>query len=158
MRFEEVERVLADVAPNISFSTTYVEDMDEVWDGDGPDPAEEGYTAYVAEVRAATIAKGKMIEGEAYLGGHYRRAGEEDPFIGGYYFQMAGDALSELQSELRRLGHREPGLVRQIKDAKDALRRAAEAFHAEVDRERARRRHHGRKQAWNPRRRKGEES
>jgi len=92
---------LKKVAPNIAFSVAYTEDPNYRWDGDGPDPAEEGYVAYDVDVYARAIEDGEIVEGQASMGGTYEIPGEFDPDIGGYLPQMLAEAIDELKSEVR---------------------------------------------------------
>lgn len=97
---KEVEKTLRKIAPKISFETTWEADPYFVWDGDGPDPKEEGYYAYDVGVRVTAIVDDVEIDGAAYLGGSYSKPREHDPEIHGYYWQMANDALRDLIGNL----------------------------------------------------------
>lgn len=108
-----IER-LGQVAPSISFSVDWEPDHSFRWDGDGPDPAEEGFVAYDVTFTAATIARGKLVEGHTYLGGSYSKPGEHDPDVHGYLDQKLDEALDELRQEV--------GPLPDIKRAKDYLK------------------------------------
>lgn len=115
---EKIFHELKRIAPSIVFSVSRTEDEDSKWDGDGPDPAEEGFVAYNVEVTAMAIVKGEEIEGVTYLGGSYDKPGEQDPDIHGYLPQMLDDALDDMVGTLSGL------LLRQAKAAKKYLRDA----------------------------------
>jgi len=69
------------------------------WDGDGPDPQDEGFSSYTVIVRAYRIAKGELETGAATLGGCYSKdAGKDDPEISGYLDQLIEDSLKDLNS------------------------------------------------------------
>lgn len=90
---------LKKVAPNIAITTEWEEDPHFVWDGDGPDPAEDGFIAHNVDVFARAIVGGETVEGRASLGGTYARSGEQDPDVSGYFAQMVAEALDELADE-----------------------------------------------------------
>jgi len=91
-----IKKSLNRVAPNIAFALEYTEDPNFVWDGDGPDPSEEGFVAYNIKACAMTVGKGEFMEGCNYLGGCYEKPGHFDPDIGGYLPQVLEAAVSEL--------------------------------------------------------------
>lgn len=97
-------RNLALVAPSISFEVNRTEDPYFVWDGDGPDPREEGYIPYDYDVYARAIIGGKLFEGRQSLGGSYGSPDDEDGDrdIHGYLPQMIDEALDELSEEVGR--------------------------------------------------------
>lgn len=70
------------------------------WDGDGPDPTEDGFIAYDVDVRATTIYDGEFIMGSTSLGGSYYRY--EDPIgdVHGYLDQMIDEAIKEMDRKL----------------------------------------------------------
>jgi hypothetical protein len=96
---------LKTVAPNIHFSVEYTLDPNYVWDGDGPDPADEGYAPFDVDVVARAIEGGKLLEGTASLGGVYETLGKynlpenPDKDIFGYLIQMLEEAVEELDKE-----------------------------------------------------------
>ena len=92
---------LKKVAPNIAFSVERTSDPNFVWDGDGPDPAEEGYVAYDVDVYARAIVDGEVVEGQDSLGGVYDLPDELDPDVNGYLPQMLEEATVELMGRLR---------------------------------------------------------
>jgi hypothetical protein len=109
---------LKKIAPDISFKTTWTPDPNFRWDGDGPDPAEEGYQAYDVDVFARAIVNGEIVEGRNSLGGSYSTPGEHDPDIHGYLPQMLEEATAELQSQVRG------DLAKQAKAARQYLTQA----------------------------------
>jgi hypothetical protein len=92
----EVFSKLGQLAPSISFDVEWDEDPYFPWDGDGPDPADEGMVAHDVIVYARAIVAGRMIEGERSLGGVYELPGKRDPEIHGYLYQMLEEAVEEL--------------------------------------------------------------
>lgn len=105
---------LGQVAPSIAFSVRWEEDPNFRWDGDGLDPAEEGFIAYDVDVAARAIVNGKLEEGEAHLGGSYSKPGEHDPDIHGYLNDLLQEALDRLKDEV--------GALPDIKRARDYLK------------------------------------
>lgn len=104
---------LVNLAPSIVFSATKTEDHSYVWDGDGPDPIEQGFSPYTVCVSAETIWRGVRVSGSAYLGGCYYADDEEVGDVNGYLNSMLEEAATNL---LRRLA-KEPGtqnLVAQL--------------------------------------------
>lgn len=92
----KIKKALKKVAPSISFSVFYTIDHNFRWDGDGPDPVDEGFDAYDVDVYARTVVDGDILEGRASLGGTYEKPGTKDPDIGGYLPQMLEEAVDEL--------------------------------------------------------------
>jgi hypothetical protein len=117
---------LAKAAPHIAFSVSYVEDPNFVWDGDGPDPKEDGYAPYDVTVTVHTIINGVKFEGDNYLGGTYEKWGSQgpedpEPDIGGYLPQMIEEALDDLKDRATRtLGKLPAWLTKEIRAAKKA--------------------------------------
>lgn len=95
-------RKLAVERPDVAFRVE--RDLDEtfVWDGDGPDPVEDGYYPYDVTVTAFTIRNGEVIEGTSTLGGSYYGYDEEIGEVHGYLPQMVDEALAELDKELAK--------------------------------------------------------
>jgi hypothetical protein len=93
---EQVWQTLRRLAPSVVFSIHREIDRDFAWDGDGPDPEEEGYKPYNIEVKTAIIAEGRLIEHSEYLGGSYDKPGDFDPDVHGYLPQMLLEALNGL--------------------------------------------------------------
>src|SRR5262245_24213466 len=91
---------LKKLCPNISFKTTWTPDPSFRWDGDGPDPVEEGYQAYDVDVYATVIVRGDTTEGRQSLGGSYSQPGHHDPDIHGYLPQMLEEALNDLRTQV----------------------------------------------------------
>lgn len=94
---EEERRDKTPKKPNHAFTVDWEEDPFDIWDGDGPDPEESGYTAYNVTVTATAIHDGKLVTGKAYLGGCYSKdGGKDDPEVGGYLPQLKEEALAAL--------------------------------------------------------------
>src|SRR3990167_1328629 len=118
---------LKKIAPNISFKVSRSPDHNFRWDGDGPDPAEDGYVAYDVDVYARTIIDGEVVEGRQSLGGSYDKPGEFDSDIHGYLPQMLEEAATELAGELK--GDAAP-LLRQLAEAKKYLKQVLSSRYA----------------------------
>ena len=100
---ETKAKLLADLResrPDVAVSVSWDVDSYFHWDGDGPDPAEEGYLPHDVTVTATAIRDGKLAEGHSYLGGSYSEPGEYCPEIHGYFPQMLEEALQELGEAL----------------------------------------------------------
>lgn len=100
MTAEQIFSRLKELAPLVAFTVTHAPDHYFSWDGDGPDPRDEGYDPHDVTVSAATIHAGTVATGENYLGGHYIKPGEPDPEISGYLPQMLDEAADELTAAL----------------------------------------------------------
>ena len=100
----ELQKQLATIAPSISISTAWEHDPDlrDIREGcDGfDDENPEDWQAWQSRITAKTIIQGEEIEGNAYLGETWERAGdnphESNPTISGYENQMTLEALHEL--------------------------------------------------------------
>lgn len=133
---------LKKVAPSIAVKTTWTPDNYFSWDGDGPDPTEEGYQAYDVDVWAKAIVDGEIVEGQGSIGGSYSKPGEHDPDVHGYFLDLLQKALADLYEQTQS-----GELDRQINEAKDLIERAARIRYDE-------RHNPTKKQDWSPRRRK----
>lgn len=91
---------LAKIAPHVAIDVSWKEDPYFRWDGEGPDPAEEGYVAYDVDVTAKAIIDGREVTGQDSLGGVYEKPGNQDQDIHGYFTGMVDRALSELYKEI----------------------------------------------------------
>ncbi len=89
---------LAIARPDIAIVVTRTRDENFQWDGDGPDPAEDGFDAYDVDVKAFSIRNGQLLEGSASLGGSYFREDEPTAEIHGYLPQMVEEAVEELDA------------------------------------------------------------
>jgi len=100
LNHNEIIIQLARVAPAIHIATAWEEDPNFIWDGDGPDPAADGYYPHDVTVTAMKIEQGERLETVAYLSGSYSEfGGAHCPDIHGYFPQMVEEALSELGEE-----------------------------------------------------------
>jgi len=91
-----IERIREE-RPDIAISVIWEHDPYFVWDGDMEDPEKDGYLPHNVTVTASKIVNGKLIEGNAYLGGCYSKDnGKDDPEIGGYLPQMIQEAIEEV--------------------------------------------------------------
>jgi hypothetical protein len=96
---------LKEIAPNVAFSISREYDPDFQWDGDGPDPQDEGYEPQNVTVTANAIVNGELIEGNAYLGGSYDLPDAPCPNVHGYLPQMIEEALTDLEAALDARGN-----------------------------------------------------
>lgn len=103
---QQIARMLKRLAPSIACTLVYERDPYYTWDGDGPDPSDEGYEPFTVTVVVKTIEGGEEISGLDDLGGNYEkvdsrgRVSHPDEDIGGYLPQMLDKALEELLEEL----------------------------------------------------------
>lgn len=111
-----IKRKLAELAPEIEFTSTRERDPFCKWDGNIP--LAKGYHAYYVTVRARAIHKGEMCEAEAYIGGSYYRDTEPLGEVHGYLPQMLEEAVDELS---RKVGSN-PSLCGQALRARDWLK------------------------------------
>ena len=98
---ERILRRLKEIAPQILFKVRRTVDPGFVWDGEDPDPREEGYQVYDVDVIARAIVNGEEIEGNASMGGHYDMPGDFDPDVAGYLPQMLEEAVGELTEQVK---------------------------------------------------------
>lgn len=129
---------LRKIAPNLSFSTKWTEDPSFVWDGDGPDPAEQGMVAYDVDVFARAIIDGIMAEGRESLGGCYDEPHKRDPDIHGYLPQMLEEATQELSKSVS--GPLQRQCAAAIKYLKGVMRQNYEAERRAYSKTQSRRR------------------
>jgi len=123
MKKTELQKALANIAPSICIRTIWEHDQDcrdirkDVCDLEDEDP--EDWQAWQSNVKAVAIVNGEEIEGNAYLGGTWEKAGdvpeESNPEISGYENQMTVEALEELLTIFSPAVHR--SLAVQIEDA-----------------------------------------
>lgn len=106
--------LLRKIAPNIVFSVLWTPDDDFEWNGDGPDPAENGLYAYDVDFSAKTIVDGNFVTGRSSLGGCYSKPGEFDPDVHGYLVQNLLEASEELAVELNKTHHVDPKINDQL--------------------------------------------
>lgn len=133
--FRELKRI----APDIAFAVDWEEDHHFKWDGDGPDPREEGYRFYDVRVSAKTIIHGEEYEGKEYLGGVDGKPDEQDPDVHGYLPQMLLEAVASMMGDL-------PDTMSQALEAKKYMERVLHTRYANQNRKPKK------KQTWNPRR------
>ena len=97
-----VEKLRAD-RPEVAVSVTWEQDLSFAWDGDGPDPVEDGFVAHDVTVTVTSVRDGELVEGHSHLGGSYSEfGGPHCPDIHGYFPQMLEEAIEELDAELGR--------------------------------------------------------
>lgn len=78
------------------FSVSRTVDENYRWDGDGPDPVEEGFDPCDVDVSAKCIIGGQEIEANTYLGGSYFKQDEPCDDVHGYLPQMLEESTEEL--------------------------------------------------------------
>lgn len=100
MKANQLLKGLAKVAPTVGITVNRTVDRHYEWDGDGPDPIEEGYLPYDIVVVATMIVDGKTLHGQDSLGGNYEKPGRHDPEVSGYFHQMLVAALEDLRLNL----------------------------------------------------------
>jgi hypothetical protein len=91
---------LAALAPSIAFSVSRAADHYHSWDGDGPDPRDEGFDPCNVTVTARAIVRGQILEESAHLGGSYFRHDEPTGDVHGYLLQMLEEAAAGLLPNL----------------------------------------------------------
>lgn len=89
-------KTLKDLAPTVAISVTREHDPDGKWDGEAPDPTDQGYVPCVVVVRVFTIVNGEIAEGTSYLGNSYYKPEEDTGMAHGYLPQMIEEAITEL--------------------------------------------------------------
>lgn len=134
MTATEIYARLKTLAPSVVFSAKAEVDYNFRWDGDGPDPVDEGYDAHDVEVTATAVTEGTLQTGTAYMCGHYRKDDEPLDDLGGYLPQMLEEAAMELvtltppDSHLRReLTNALSFLKQEMQDRYDAQRAEIES-------------------------------
>jgi hypothetical protein len=70
-----------------------------VFDGDGPDPRDEGFIPYDITVEAITIVDGELWQESVFLGGSYMKPEDFDIDIHGYLPQMLQEAARNLSEK-----------------------------------------------------------
>lgn len=92
-------------APEVRLDVTWDRDPYYSWDGDGPDPADDGYLAHDVTASARAIigsATPIHFSGSSCMGGCYDKPGALCPDIHGYLPQMLLEAVEELRDEVAR--------------------------------------------------------
>lgn len=121
---EKISVTLRKLAPSFEYSVERERDENFVWDGDGPDPMEEGFEAYNVDVILQVIMDGQLYRLTETLGGTYDKPGEEDPEIHGYLPQM----LEEATARMMKLEMPEP-LSTQLRAAHQYLKEVLKIRH-----------------------------
>lgn len=91
---------LKQIAPDVAFNIKRERDEYFVWNGDGPDPIDEGFDPYDVDVTAEAIVMGEIKQGTASLGGSYFKPQEDFGDIHGYLPQMLVEAATELLEQV----------------------------------------------------------
>lgn len=99
MTADQIKAKLKEIAPNVAFTVELTPDPNYRWDGDGPDPYDNGFTPNDVDVKATMIVKGEPVSGSSSMGGHYTND-KPDSDLGGYLPQMLKEAADELAKEL----------------------------------------------------------
>jgi len=100
MTARDIYQELRRLAPSVWFNATHTPDPYFSWDGDGPDPREEGYDPCTVVITAATIRIGGITQGESSLSGYYTKPGKSTDDLDGYLPQMLDEATVELQNRI----------------------------------------------------------
>jgi len=101
MKAFEIIDSLKSSRPDVAITVEWIFDEYCAWDGDGPDPEDEGYFPHDVDVTATTIRNGVILTGTASLGGCYSPLdGPHCPEIHGYAAQLIEDALADLDKQL----------------------------------------------------------
>lgn len=116
----ELQKALSKIAPYVSIHTIWEHDCDMIdirRHCDGMDDEDlNDWQAWQSNVQAVAIIAGEEIEGNAYLGGTWEKAGDlpevSNPDISGYELGMTVEALRELGEQIT-----EPIIASQIIDA-----------------------------------------
>jgi hypothetical protein len=127
MEAAEIYAGLKEFAPNVVCCSHAELDDGFVWDGDGPDPTEEGYYPHTVYVTVKAIANGEIVEGVAALGGSYYQHDEPLDDIHGYLPQMLQEAVAELEDKLAR----DHPVVHELRVVQMFLRRELERRYQE---------------------------
>jgi hypothetical protein len=93
MNADEIYAELKRLAPHVAFSTTKSFAEEEQWEGDGDDPADEGFYVYDVEVTAKTIHQGKLYSVSSYIGDFYMHLDEPIGDIAGYLPQKLEEVV-----------------------------------------------------------------
>ncbi len=96
--------LLRALRPDVVITVTREIDSRFSWDGDGPDPRDEGFSPYDVTVTASAIRNGVLYEGTDTLGGSYYQPDEPLNEVHGYLPQMVDEAMENLDDELVRAG------------------------------------------------------
>lgn len=127
---------LATVAPSIVFEVSRSLDPYHSWDGDGPDPRDDGFSPYDIDVTAETIVRGKRVQGAASLGDSYFRPTEPTGDIHGYLLQLLDNAAKDLRKVLKQNGDLVMVLEDEILNVRsylsEAMQEAYNAQHAKI--------------------------
>lgn len=96
---EEILEKLKALCPSVAFGIDRKEDEGYRWDGDGPDPRDEGYVPYVVKVEAVVVVAGELWHEYDHLGGSYMKPNELDLDIHGYLPQMLYTVAENLSAQ-----------------------------------------------------------
>lgn len=105
MKSEEIFEKLRLLAPSIAFSVSRERDLDYSWCGDGDDPTENGFDAYLVTVKAQIVFNGELVEEKDYLGGCYFKEDEPLDDVNGYLPQMLENVATDLCEKLSSSPH-----------------------------------------------------
>ena len=115
------------IAPSILFTVSRELDPYESWNGDGPNPRDDGYSPYSVDVTALVIIGGEIIEGAQSLGSSWYRHDEPLGDVHGYLPQMLEEAATELQSTIGAVSPMGRELTAAIEYMKAVMRQEWEA-------------------------------
>lgn len=136
MYADEICAKLKELAPFVAFLVATSDDPDARWDGDGPNPEEEGWEPKQVDVIASTVYQGNVLTGEAHMCGHYVHPDHPDLDLGGYLPQMLEEAANELAEQIRSETPQRKQLRAVHAFLKQEMRERYNAQRAEIEAER----------------------
>lgn len=97
-------RIVPELATRPDVAVTVSRELDSYysWDGDGPDPRDEGFSPYTVTVTVTTIRNGRIYIGESALGGSYFKPDEPMEDVHGYLPDMIAEAIADLDTLLEK--------------------------------------------------------
>lgn len=90
---------LRTIAPSVAITVSREIDEHELWDGEGPDPREDGYQPYCVDVTSRIILDGEIVEARESLCSSYYLDDEPIGEAHGYLPQMLQESLKRLRSD-----------------------------------------------------------
>lgn len=125
---------LITVAPHLHIKCTRERDEYFRWDGDGPDPEEDGFEPCTVKVTASYIADGQLFSDDDYLGGSYFKPGEHTGDVHGYFSGMVQECVQRIHDEIAL---QLPNCAADHLELENALNAISEHMQAEYDAQRA---------------------
>jgi len=97
---DKIKKKLAEVAPSIHFRIEWEVDPYYKWDGDSPDPRNNGQFPHDVTIFATAIVNGEIVVGQDCLGGCYEAPGKTCPDVHGYFLSMLSNAINDLREKV----------------------------------------------------------